>query len=89
MRIEHSQILACFLHHFITFFFRKIQSRSVKFWWSGSVLKDLNLLGPLVHYLACLEYFHSGAPDEDIYIGKLQKITATFSNYSTTKTWLR
>ena len=38
---------------------------------------------------ACLKYFHSGAPDEDIYIGKLQKITATFSNYSTTKTWLR
>ena len=30
MSIEHSQILACFLHHFITFFFRKVRSWSVR-----------------------------------------------------------
>ena len=53
MSIEHSQILACFLHHFITFFFRKVRSWSVRTSpenFGGPVLKDLNLLGPLVHY---------------------------------------
>ena len=30
------------------------QDQSGKFWWSGPVRKDLNLLGPLVHYPAPL-----------------------------------
>jgi hypothetical protein len=53
MSIEHSQILACFLYHFITFFFWKVRSWSIRTGpenFGGPVLKDLNLLGPLVHY---------------------------------------
>ena len=42
------------MHHFITFFFRKVRSwfasyRSRKCWWSGPVQKDFKWLGPLVH----------------------------------------
>ena len=60
MSIEDSQILACFLYHFITFFFQKVRSWSVRtghdqLWWSGLVLKDLKWLSPLVHYLNSLQ----------------------------------
>ena len=46
--------MACSLYHFITFFFRKVQSWFVRTSaenFGGSVLKDLKWLGPLVHYL--------------------------------------
>ena len=52
MSIDHGQNLACFLHYFITFFFQKVRSWSVRTGpenVGGPVLKDLNLLGPLVH----------------------------------------
>ena len=35
---------------FIFFFLLAHQDQSRKFWWSGPVLKDLNLLAPLAHY---------------------------------------
>jgi hypothetical protein len=53
MSIEHSQNMVCFLQCFITFFFRKVWSWSIMTGsenFGGPVLKDLNLLGPLVHY---------------------------------------
>ena len=53
MSIEPSQNLACVLQHFIKFFFRKVRSWSVRTGpenFGGPVRKDLNLLGPLVHY---------------------------------------
>ena len=54
MSIEHSKILACCLHHFITLFFQKVRSWSFRTGpdnFGGPVLvrKDLDLLGPLVH----------------------------------------
>ena len=55
MSIEHSQNMACCLRHFIIFFFWKVRSWSVRTGpenFDGPVRKDLNLLGPLVHYFA-------------------------------------
>ena len=52
MSIEHSQNMAYFLQRFITFFFWKVRSWSVRTGpenFGGPVRKDLNLLGPLVH----------------------------------------
>ena len=34
--------------HIQEFFFQKVQSWSGEFWWSGRILKDLNVLGPLL-----------------------------------------
>ena len=63
MNIEHSQNMACFLQRFITFFFRKVRSWSVRTGpenFGGPVLKDLNLVGPLVHYTVhCILKFSS------------------------------
>ena len=53
MSIEHSHNMACFLQRFITFFSWKVRSLSVRTSpenFGGPVRKDLNLLGPLVHY---------------------------------------
>ena len=53
MTIEHSKILTCFSHHFVTFFFWKVWSWSVRTGpenFGCPVQKDLNFLGPLVHY---------------------------------------
>ena len=49
MSIEHDQIMACFLHHFITFFFLKVRSWSVR---TGpeNFCGPVRLLGPLVDY---------------------------------------
>ena len=58
MSIENSHNTAIFgnisSHSFLEGPVLVRQDQSGKFWWSGPVRKDLNLLGPLVHYPAPL-----------------------------------